>query len=112
MDSDPRGNPDNMLAATAPDEIAAPDKTTAPGPTVTQTAGVQEAGLASGFDMVDAIALEAVTAVLIPTQARSTLNELRRNGGDGDEAGTVTTGPDEDSAWKSEPIIPGEADPM
>src|SRR5207253_643420 len=64
MNSDPpHSDPDDLTAA-------APDATAAPDLTATQPAAGSDAATAPGFDRVDAIALEAVTTAVVPTQTR------------------------------------------
>jgi serine/threonine protein kinase len=112
MDCDSsRANPETDPAVTMSDGAAAPDKESAE-PELTRThAAKPDAGMPPGSDLVDSIALEAVTAPVIPAHARGAADERPSISGNPDEARTITAGPDRDSPSGPGPATEGDAGP-
>ena len=78
------------------------DATTAPELTATRAAVEPSAGTSVDLDQVDAIALEAVTAAVVPTRTRAALDDDR----------TATTPPEGDSPPGPQPHGTDAFDPM
>ena len=97
MNPDPsRVNPDDDPRAATPAATAATD---------TDTAGT-DTGTVPGFELIESIAMEAVTVAVMPTPARSV------GLAGSEEVRTVTAGHEGDTPSDSEPIPLGEPDPM